>query len=248
MKVLIVNDDGIDSAGIRILAERFRVGNDIMVVAPMRQRSGFSHSLTIDDDIFYEKKDFPYHAFAISGTPADCTKTGILYFNKGEPFDLVLSGINNGPNLGTDILYSGTVAAATEGALHSVPSIAVSLEKWNCDEMFYRQAADFLFENIDGFMRACAEFGGVLNINYPVVKPFCGVKFTASGINLYNDRYAEGSKSGSVRIVGQPTPHTLNSADCDVELIKKGYVTVTPLSSERNDTAALNTIKGMKIF
>lgn len=248
MRVLIVNDDGIDAVGIRTLAKRFEAKHEVMVVAPMNQRSGFSHSLTIDADILFERREYSYPAYAISGTPADCTKTGILYFNEGDDFDLVLSGINNGANLGTDILYSGTVAAATEGAMHGVASLAISLEKWNCPDSAYERAADFIYDNIDGFIKLCRAFGGVLNVNYPIKAPFKGVRLTKSGINLYNDSYAAGATDGSVRIYGQPTPHNLNDEDCDVELIKKGYVTVTPLTPDRNDSNALIKLKDMKIF
>ena len=248
MRLLIVNDDGIDSVGIRVLADVFRDGNEITVVAPMNQRSGFSHSITIGDKIDYVKAEREYTAYAISGTPADCTKTGVLYFNDGAPFELVLSGINNGSNLGTDILYSGTVAAATEGATHGIPSIAISLEKWDCDESVYREAAEFVKENIDKLLKICAVSGGVVNVNYPVAEPFKGVKLTKMGINLYNDRYAEENSGSSVRIVGQTTPHTLNDDDCDVELIKLGYATVTPLTSDRNDFVALEKLKGKNIF
>lgn len=248
MRVLIVNDDGIDSVGIRVLADTFRRDNDIVMVAPKSQRSGFSHSITIDADIEYEKIAREYPTYAISGTPADCTKIGVLYFNDGAPFDLVLSGINNGSNLGTDILYSGTVAAATEGATHGIPSIAVSLEKWNCAEEKYVEAAEFLKKNIDKFIEMCSVFGGVVNINYPVTLPFQGVRATPMGINLYNDRYADVKHGASVRIVGQPTPHTLNSDDCDVELIKQGFVTVTPLTCDRNDFVALEKLKRSDFF
>ncbi len=248
MRVLIVNDDGIDAVGIRTLAERFAREHEVMVVAPMDQRSGFSHSLTIDKDILFEKKSYPYPAYAISGTPADCTKTGVLYFNDGKPFDLVLSGINNGANLGTDILYSGTVAAATEGALQGIPSIAISMQEWNCPQKMYSQAADFVYEERQSLMNLCDAFGGVLNVNYPVSEPFKGVKLTKAGINIYNDSYSAGATDGSVRIYGKPTLHSLNDDDCDVELIKQGYVTVTPLSSDRNDLSALSKLKGLKIF
>ena len=97
-------------------------------------------------------------------------------------------------------------------------------------------------------MEICAVSGGVVNVNYPVSSPFKGVKLTKMGINLYNDRYAEEKVGSSVRIVGQPTPHTLNDDDCDVELIKLGYATVTPLTSDRNDFSALEKLKGRKIF
>lgn len=247
MKILITNDDGIDSVGIIVLAEIFGKDNDIMMVAPSGQRSAFSHSITISEDITYERVDRPYPAYAISGTPADCTKTGVLYFNSGDPFDLVLSGVNNGANLGTDILYSGTVAAATEGAVLGIPSIAVSLQKWNCDPAVYRAAAAFMHDNIERFMQL-TEVGRMLNVNYPVTAPYRGVRITPSGINLYNDCYEKGATPQSLRVYGQPTPHDLNREDCDMEWIKQGYVTVTPLALVRDDRDALARLKGKNLF
>lgn len=248
MRILIVNDDGIDSVGIIVLAEVFCRDNDIMVVAPQNQRSAFSHSITIHEDITFRRVQRDYPAYAISGTPADCTKTGVLYFNDGKPFDLVLSGINNGSNLGSDILYSGTVAAATEGAAHGIPSIAISLEKWECPESDYRAAAEFLHDNVGKFLSLLPSPENVLNINYPVVHPFRGVRLTKSGINLYDDCFVAGATAHSLRISGQPVSHAKNQADCDVELIKRGFVTVTPLAIERDDEAALKRMKGKKIF
>lgn len=247
MKILITNDDGIDSVGIIVLAEVFGKDNDIMVVAPSRQRSAFSHAITVSEDITFERVDRPYPAYAISGTPADCSKIAIQHFNTGAPFDLVLSGINNGANLGTDILYSGTVAAATEGAAQGIPAIAVSLQKWNCDEPVYRAAATFLQDNLPRFL-ALMEGKGILNINYPVTQPARGVRITPSGVNLYNDSFVAGQSPNSVRVQGQPTPHKLNGADTDVELIKQGYVTVTPLSLIRDDRQALAAMKGKHLF
>lgn len=249
MRILIVNDDGIDAVGIIVLAEVFCKDNDIMMVAPLEQRSAFSHSITIHDDIGFKKMEGrPYEAYAITGTPADCTKTGILYFNGGKPFDLVLSGINNGSNLGTDILYSGTVAAATEGTGHGIPSVAISLEKWDCGREVYLEAALFMRDNIDKFLDLARNENCVLNINYPVSASYKGVRLTKSGINLYDDCFVAGAKPNSLRIKGQPTAHKLNAPDCDVELIRQGYVTVTPLSCERNDEGALKRMKAMKLF
>lgn len=241
MKILITNDDGIDSVGIIVLAEIFGKDNDIIMVAPRSQRSAFSHSITISEDITVEKHDRPYPAYAISGTPADCTKIAISYLNRGAPFDLVLSGINNGPNLGTDILYSGTVAAATEGAVMNVPSIAVSLQKWNCDESVYRAAATFLhghIERLTEWLQVCK----ILNINYPVTHSVRGMRVVPTGFNRYDDCYYPGATPDSVRVQGMPVPSDDTDADTDLCQIRNGYVTVTPLSLLRDDAAAIRRL------
>lgn len=246
MRILIVNDDGVDAAGLKALADVFRRDNDVTVIAPKKQRSGYSHSLSVDTDIEYCKVEREYDAYAISGTPADCVKLGVLLIGKDRPFDLVLSGINNGPNLGTDVLYSGTVAAATEGAILGIPSVAVSMETWSCGEREYTQAALFLYGNIDRLMNICSLCGGAVNVNYPTGGPLKGVKAASIGVNLYSDRYVEGRRRGTVRLIGDPIPHDTNTDECDVELIKYGYVTVTPLAADRTDRAVLEKIKGQE--
>lgn len=244
MNILLTNDDGYDAIGIQTLYGALAKTHKCVIVAPDGERSAFSHSLSIHKDVSFRKTETGY---AVSGTPADCVKLGILHLLPSPP-DLVVSGINNGPNLGSDIMYSGTVSAALEAAYLGFPGIAVSLQKHNAAKEVYERAAQLLCENLTAFTSLPIGRETVLNINYPVTKPFAGIRFTKSGINLYNDTFVAGETKGCVRLKGKPVEHDRNDGDCDVELIKEGVVTVTPLRLDRNDREALQKLKGMKIF
>ncbi len=244
MRILLVNDDGIDAQGICALYAALGERHECTVVAPDGERSAFSHSLSIHCDVFYRKTDIGY---AVSGTPADCVKLGILHLLPARP-DVVISGVNNGSNIGSDIMYSGTVSAALEAAYLGVRGIAVSLSHHNAPATFYERAARLVCDNLDAFMRLPVRPETVLNINYPVKADYRGLRFTKAGINLYNDAFVVGDAEGSVRLKGVPVAHDRNDEDCDVELIKKGYATVTPLRLDRNDYDCLEKLKGTDIF
>lgn len=248
MRILFVNDDGIDAVGINVLAEEFRRDNDVFIVAPDSERSGFSHSLSISRGLTVSRVDKGegITAFAISGSPADCVKIAALELMKDRMPDLIISGINNGPNLGSDIMYSGTVAAASEGAYMGVPSIAVSLNHWNAEEKFYRKAAKFMRDNLSALYGLFPLGIAALNVNYPVTAPYKGVRFTKMGVVVYSDIFHRG-ENDSYTLKGVPVSHDKNDCDCDVELSKLGYCTVTPLTLDRTDYSALKTIeKAMK--
>lgn len=244
MRILLANDDGIEAEGIRALYDALRDRHACTVVAPDGERSAFSHSLSIHSDLYYRKTEAGY---AVSGTPADCVKLGILHLMDARP-DVVISGVNNGSNLGSDIMYSGTVSAAMEAAYLGVRGIAVSLSHHNAPSSVYAAAARLIADNLDAFLRLPVHSETVLNVNYPVRAAYKGLRFTKAGINLYNDSFVAGEQEGSVRLKGVPVEHDRNDEDCDVELIKKGYATVTPLRLDRNDYEALERLKQVKFF
>ena len=130
MNVLLTNDDGIKSAGLWTLAEVMKIhGHEVTIAAPFNQQSGMSHSLSLLREIEYKRFDNPdFEAWAFDGTPTDCVKIYLEGMNS-KKFDALISGINDGANLATDVLYSGTVGAALEGFLHAIPALAVSLDK-----------------------------------------------------------------------------------------------------------------------
>ena len=243
MRILLTNDDGIDAEGIRALYNELSKEFDCIVVAPDGERSASSHSLSIHNDLFYRKTDA---GFAVSGTPADCVKIGILHLLDSPP-DVVISGINNGSNLGSDIMYSGTVSAAFEAAYLNVRGIAVSLSKHNAPHEYYEKAAKLLHNNLKMFLDLPLGNETVLNVNYPVRAPFVGIAFTKAGINLYNDTFVAGENNDGWRLKGVAVEHDLNESDCDVELIKKGYATVSPLKLDRNDYDCLARLKEIKL-
>ena len=145
MKLLISNDDGIFALGIKTLADTLAIaGHEVIVVCPDRERSATGHGLTLHDPIRAEEVTGIFHssirAWSCSGTPADCVKLALGALLDKFP-DFVLSGINQGANLGTDVLYSGTVSAAMEGTIEGIPSIAFSLTSFSCQE--FQPAANF---------------------------------------------------------------------------------------------------------
>src|SRR5688500_17737419 len=126
MRILVTNDDGVHAEGIRALADALQTLGDITVVAPIQEASAIGHALTLRRPLRIET--IGPNVFAIDGTPTDCVNIAITHVLKGKP-DLIVSGINKGWNLGDDVTYSGTVSGALEGALLSIPSIAISAER-----------------------------------------------------------------------------------------------------------------------
>jgi len=257
MKILLVNDDGIDAVGIQTLAKTLAGGHELTVVAPETERSAFSHSVTIFRDLSYKKTAHgTINSYALSGTPADCVKFAVIHLLKNKKPDLVLSGINSGPNLGSDIMYSGTVAAASEAAFLGIPAIAVSLggflsvgaetrEHFKAQE-YYAAAAEFVKRNLDALYAVARRYTGemLLNINYPVKTPCKGALFTKAGLNWYDDYFDENFESGVVQLKGKPIPHAMDEADCDVAAVKNGYAAITPLRLDRNHYEALRELSG----
>ena len=240
MRILTVNDDGIDAIGIRVLAETLSEKHEVVMIAPDSERSAFSHSISIHKDIRVAELARPYKAYSISGTPADCVKLGVLHLLEYRP-DLVVSGINNGPNLGSDIMYSGTVSAALEAAYLGIRGIAVSLSDWNREEPLYRAAARLVADNLDAFLALNLPVSTVLNVNYPCGAPFIGLKPARIGLHVYDDVFVDSHEG--VRIKGYPLPYAYNEPDCDVELIKQGYATVSPIALDRNDYKSLEKMR-----
>ena len=246
MKILLTNDDGINSDGIRILAEVLSSAHDVTVCAPDKERSCCSHSLTIYSKLTYK----PYNkitgvkAYQFSGTPADCVKFGIDVIMKKE-VDLVISGINNMPNLGTDIIYSGTVNGALEGAICGVKSIALSL--LFTDVSGYRFVSNFIAEKLDKLYSILTK-DTILNINFPDVSStfFKGAVFSKLGVQMYNDEYKmKITPDGEHYILeGGRVENPENADDCDVTLFEKGYATVTPLHIQMTDFDMYNRLKG----
>lgn len=241
MRILITNDDGINSVGLTTLANVLTEDHEVYVIAPLSQKSASGHGISVYSPITYTRLSSEKYSLRIAadGTPADCVKLAVLYFMKGELPDLVISGINEGANIGSDIIYSGTVSAALEGAYLGIPSIAVS----NISRAFtegYTLAANMLKDNLDKFLSVGMPRFSALNINYPPV-PHKGIKFVKMGINPYSDCYTEVAEQ-SLLISGQPMTVGMEE-DTDVIQVRNGYVTVSPITLDRNDYAFLEKMK-----
>lgn len=259
MRILLVNDDGIHSDGLMALIRAF-AAHDLTVVAPDSERSGFSTSFTYYKPIEVRKHIFPEFphipAYAISGSPADCTKMGLRTFCKEKP-DLVISGINRGANLGTDIAYSGTFGGALEAAMFGTPAFSVSQQfpvgavpegdtatrtkgetpVQPAPPMDFTYAAGYLAglaESLEGCMPANL----VLNVNFPVDAPGNkGVRVTRPAVLEYQEYYEylgdteEGTALYHLR--GELQPGTDKTAD-DTAL-DEGYISICPLGFYRCD-------------
>ncbi|MEG1257349.1 5'/3'-nucleotidase SurE [Clostridium sp.] len=246
MNILITNDDGISARGIKIIAEKLQNTHNVLVVAPDTQRSASSHSITLEKPIIVKEEKIEGvegRCFSVSGTPVDCTKIAITTIST-DKIDVVVSGINDGFNLGTDVIYSGTVSAAIEGALNSTPAIALS-----CDgsEESYEIAADYAekilkkIENID--------IGNtVLNVNIPSIKKdqVKGLKVCKIGERNYNNVYVEVEKDEAhvvYKITGAPDDPIQD--ETDVDMIKEGYITVTPLHYDLTNFNLITRMEGI---
>lgn len=195
MKILVSNDDGIAANGIRCLAEALAQEHDVYVIAPDRERSAAGHSLTMHTPLRVEEVE-AYHgvkrAWVTTGTPGDCIKIGVsAILGKDEQPDLVVSGINHGPNLGADILYSGTVSCAMEGAMLGIPSIAISLASMHYEYEQFNYPAKFATLLLPKLKEFTFPKKSILNINIPALdeEDIAGVAITELGRRMFTDKY-----------------------------------------------------------
>lgn len=234
MNILIVNDDGINSKGLEILARSLAPYGKIYVSAPMDEQSGKSHSITIAKTL--EVKEAPLipgsiKTIMVNGSPADATRAALSLF--GVEFDLVVSGVNNGPNIATDILYSGTVGAAKEAKIYGVNAIAISAYSLDLDYL-YDETIQILDEVISKKMY---EFNGILNINFPNYhfdKPL-GVKITKQGKRKYHGELLKKNNYEDLYYQKGSLTKFDEDKDSDVWAFEHGYISITPLSLDRTN-------------
>ena len=193
MKILLTNDDGFNSAGLLSLREYLKE-HELWVVAPDGERSGTSHSITIKDPVRFTKVSDK--EFTCSGTPADCVLFSILGAITVKP-DFVVSGINIGPNLGTDIVYSGTAAAARQAAFMGIPACAVSINSFS-KPFFFETAASFVANNLD-LLRDLWSEDHFININVPNINGKIDVAITHPSRRIYRDQAASFTAPGGRR-------------------------------------------------
>ena len=194
MNILISNDDGIYSYGLYELAKRMTDLGKVTVVAPEREQSAISHAITMYQPLRCKKiklYDLDIDAWRVNGTPADCVKLGIEMLLAKRP-DLIISGINDGENIGTDIYYSGTVSAAIEGSLFNIPAIAVSYSKHS--EGDFSLAADISLDLIKQVLKNAKGGNILMNINIPSIENISqlkGVMITKLGVRRYKNNFVE---------------------------------------------------------
>lgn len=228
----ITNDDGYDSPGIRALTSSLRKRGRVFVIAPLTDNSAVSHSLTMHRPLRVRKieKDIT----AIDGTPADCVAIGLQKL-VGEKPDILISGINNGPNLGDDISYSGTVSAAIEGTMYSIPSMAVSMTE---KTRVYERGAEIAADLAELVLRKGLPENTLLNVNIPVDScPLKGVRVTRQGRRLWRDAIQETNDPWGEKLywIGGGCPVADSATDSDVQAVREGYVSITPIHLDKTN-------------
>ncbi len=240
MLILVTNDDGILSPGIQVLAERLRTLGDVVVVAPDRERSAVGHSLTLHSPLRAEEIRPGY--FAIDGTPTDCVNLGIHGLLESTP-DLVVSGINRGGNLGDDITYSGTVAAAFEATLMGVPAFAVSLAADSFRKEDFVPAADFAVRMGRLVLDRCLPPDTFLNVNVPAGIPE-GVRLTRQGKRVYGDVVVENvdPRGRKYYWIGGGDLGFKDIEGTDFNAIHERLISVTPLHLDLTNYRSFNQL------
>ncbi len=242
-RILITNDDGIYSEGLRKLADVLRSVGQVIIVAPDREQSAASHALTLNRPL--RLLQLEENEWIVDGTPTDCVNLAVLKLMKEERPDIVVSGINFGPNLGDDVTYSGTISAAFEGALLNIPSVAFSA----------LVGEHFSFDR-------CAEFAGqlteyvleqpwnpqiILNINFPVMQ-FQGVKVTRLGKRVYSEGVIErlDPRGRKYYWIGGDPPTWHPGEGTDFEAVQNGYVSITPLHLDLTHHDSITRLKPLE--
>lgn len=230
MRILISNDDGINAEGITRLRKSLENYAEIFIVAPDRERSATGHKITLHRPLRVKEQAYPgsnAKGWAVDGTPSDCVKLGLEALLPVLP-DLVMSGINLGPNLGTDVLYSGTVSAAIEGIINDIPAIAISLASYEYRD--FTQAARFINRLVTRIGNEL--HGGILlNINIPPGIPR-GVKLTKLGKRRYkNVFYKRTDPRGGTYfwMAGEPFDVDRDNPETDVWAVNEGFISITPI-------------------
>lgn len=247
MKFVLVNDDGIFAPGMDALLDSVRGKADTTVIAPAQEQSGMSQAITVHHPLRLTEVE---RGFMLDGTPADCIKMAIQGLNL-QP-DFILSGINLGSNLGTDVLYSGTVGAALEGTLYGIPSLAFSL----CGSREFLPVASqvvkmLLFEN-PGFLkdRSLLPHEGILNINIPAcsLEEIKGIRVTRMGIKKYDgimERREDPRGRTYYWMGGFPSSLQVDDLDIDLVAVKQGYISITPLHFDLTFRDELEKLRGV---
>ena len=231
MRVLLTNDDGIHAPGLYALYKEIKKIAQVMIVAPETEQSAVGHAITLTMPLKVSEvyKDGKFFGFATTGTPADCVKLAIMTLLKQKP-DIIISGINLGPNVGISVLYSGTVCGATEGAILGVPSFAVSLGTFHNPKFTY--AAEFARKLAGLIYKNSKNDRLLLNVNIPALprEKIKGVKIAKMGITSFKEKFQKRTDPRK-KVYYWLTGNELEkrSEDSDVEAVRKGYVAITPL-------------------
>ena len=246
MHILVANDDGIDAPGIAALVRELRVVARVSVVAPDKQQSAVGHAITMNYPLRVVpfRKNEEFFGYAVEGTPADAVKLGVKFLLKEKP-DLLISGINQGANTAINILYSGTVSAATEGMILGIPSIAVSLTTHEDADFTY--AAKFTAKLAQLVAAKGLPDGTLLNVNIPAVPPaeIRGVRITRQGLSRWDETF-DVRRDPANREYYWLTGRMIivdTADDTDVVAVRERYIAITPIHYELTDRGMMNEMQ-----
>jgi 5'-nucleotidase len=250
MEVLLTNDDGIYAPGLEALYKQLAVRHSVSVIAPDREQSAVGHGITLDEPLRTNRVfvNRAFQGYAVSGTPADCIKMGVLEILKSKP-EMVISGINPGANVGVNVNYSGTVAAAKEAALYGILAIAASIHSREVQN--YDEAAVFITELAQDVYANGLPFGTFLNVNIPN-RPFAeiaGVRISRLDMDFFPE-YIEKRTDPRARNYywqGCDRLPSGKSTDVDGSALCADYISITPLKCDQTDYRVLEDIKAWKI-
>lgn len=247
MRILITNDDGIQADGLRALVEVAQEFGSVKVVAPDRERSACGHAMTLHDPLRARPvSSLGHDALEVNGVPVDCVNIALTVLWP-DGCDLVLSGFNNGPNLGFDVTYSGTVAGAMEGCINGIRSVALSLASFVSGAPFHYETGQlWLRDNWDLITTAPLPELTFLNVNIPSIAPveLRGTKISGMGKRVYEDRvevrYDPWNRpyywQGGVVVMDRDQPGT------DVQAVSDGFTSVTPITLDWTHHAACESL------
>lgn len=238
LKVLLTNDDGYHAEGLQCLYHTLKTDFEVAVVAPDRERSAVGHGITMHHPL--RVTVVMEQHWMVDGTPADCVKIALESLLKDFQPQLIISGINRGPNLGNDVLYSGTVSAALEGSFYNIPSIATSLVEYGKAD--FTVAAEFIRSNMELFLETAAK--SIINVNFPATTSFKGYKFTKLGRRIYENVFEERKDlRGRTYYWMGGEPVVDNQEDnSDISAVEEGYISITPLQSDLTNYKLLSIL------
>lgn len=249
MRILLANDDGVNAPGIHAFRDALTEIGEVVVVAPETEMSAVGHAITLTTPLRVREIDAPdgsFFGYAVNGTPADCVKIAVRALMADNPPDIVVSGVNQGPNVATNVIYSGTVSAATEGVILGFPSVAVSMNSFIRPD--FTTAARRGAQVVAQVSKRGLPEGVLLNVNVPAVDDdeIVGTKVCRMGSSKFreefekrvdprmNDYYWQGGA-----MVIADTDH-----DADIVWLEKGYVTVTPIHFDLTRHQFLDEVNG----
>ena len=250
--ILITNDDGIHAEGIQTLCQVLAEEHPdirLSVIAPERERSAIGHAITMHKPLRVEEIKLAINnelqGYSVNGTPSDCVKLAVEAILDSKP-DMVISGINRGSNLGTDVLYSGTVSAAVEGLILGIPSVAVSLTG-NGDGKAFRYAGQLISQMIPRLLTGNIEADTLINVNVPFkIDDIKGVKVTCLGTRRYQNAFEKRTDPRGMHyywMAGELVDDEFEGDSCDTRAVREGYISITPIHFQLTNKEAMPALE-----